>query len=167
MISGAEGWEDIAAFGHSKLEWLRRFIPLKNGVPSHDCIAYVISRLDPKRFTECFIGWAEDVREKTLGEIVAVDGKTARESQNRKRGKNPLHMVSACRAVCPCRARALGDRELPALENGCGAQGGCQPYPQGQRGGYHDNDPSLMPQSVSERVFQTQHQEKMFEGRLG
>jgi predicted transposase YbfD/YdcC len=95
MISGAEGWEDIAAFGHSKLEWLRRFVPFKNGIPSHDCIAYVISRLDPKRFTECFIGWTEDVMEKTLGEVVAVDGKTARGSQNRKHGKSPLHMVSA------------------------------------------------------------------------
>ncbi len=95
MISGAEGWEDIAAFGHSKLEWLKRFVPLKNGVPSHDCIAYVISRLAPKSFSECFMRWAEEVREKTHGEIIAVDGKTARGSQNRKHGKNPLHMVSA------------------------------------------------------------------------
>ena len=95
MISGAEGWEDIAAFGHSKLEWLRRFIPLKNGVPSHDCIAYVISRLSPKNFSECFMKWAEDVREKTHGEVIAVDGKTACGSQKRKHGKNPLHMVSA------------------------------------------------------------------------
>lgn len=55
MISGAEAWEDIAAFGHSKLEWLRRFIPLKNAVPSHDRIAYVISRLSPKNFSECFM----------------------------------------------------------------------------------------------------------------
>jgi predicted transposase YbfD/YdcC len=95
MISGAEGWEDIAAFGRSKLDWLRRFIPLKNGIPSHDCIAYVISRLDPKHFSACFTQWTQDVREVTQGEVIAVDGKTARGSQNRKRGKNPLHMVSA------------------------------------------------------------------------
>ena len=66
-----------------------------------------------------------------------------------------------------CGARALVDRELPALENGRGAQGGCQSYPQGQRGGYHDNDPPPMSKFVSERVFQTQHQEKTFEGCLG
>ena len=95
VISGAEGWEDIAEFGRNKLEWLRRFVPLENGVPSHDCIAYVISRLDPKRFSECFIRWSEGVREKAQGEVIAVDGKTARGSQNRKRAKNPLHMVSA------------------------------------------------------------------------
>ena len=45
IISGAEGWEAIEEFGHEKLSWLRKFVPLKNGVPSHDCIAYVISRL--------------------------------------------------------------------------------------------------------------------------
>jgi len=95
MISGAEGWEDIAAFGRSKLDWLRRFIPLKNGIPSHDCIAYVISRLDPKHFSACFTQWTQEVREVTQGEVIAVDGKTARGSQNRKHGKNPLHMVSA------------------------------------------------------------------------
>jgi len=44
ISSGAEGWQGIVDFGHEKLEWLRRFIPLKNGVPSHDCIAYVFAR---------------------------------------------------------------------------------------------------------------------------
>jgi predicted transposase YbfD/YdcC len=95
VISGAEGWEEIAAFGHSKLEWLRHFVPLKNGVPSHDCIAYVMTRLNSKHFSECFISWVEEVREKVPNEIIAIDGKTARGSQNRKHGKNPLHMVSA------------------------------------------------------------------------
>jgi predicted transposase YbfD/YdcC len=95
MVAGAEGWEAIAEFGQAKLEWLRRFVPLKNGVPSHDCIAYVISRLSPKDFQGCFIRWVEDVRDETQGEIIAVDGKTARGSHDRKNGKGPLHMVSA------------------------------------------------------------------------
>ncbi|MCI0654604.1 MAG: ISAs1 family transposase [Methylococcaceae bacterium] len=87
-ISGAEVWEDIAAFGHSKLEWLRRFVPLINGVPSHDCIAYVISRLEPKGFQSCLIRWAEGVREQTQGEVIAVDGKTARGTRDRVEGEN-------------------------------------------------------------------------------
>jgi predicted transposase YbfD/YdcC len=99
QMAGAEGWEAIAAFGQSKLEWLRRFVPLKNGVPSPDCIAYVISRLSPKDFQKCFIGWVEGMCEQTPGEIVAVDGKTARGSQDRKNGKGPLHMVSAWAAA--------------------------------------------------------------------
>jgi len=94
-VSGAEGWQDIAAFGHEKLRWLRRFIPLKNGVPSHDCIAYVMSRLSPKSFQKCFMDWTREVMEHTQGEVIAVDGKTARRSHDRRQGKNPLHMVSA------------------------------------------------------------------------
>lgn len=95
VVSGAEGWEAIAEFGHAKLDWLRRFIPLKNGVPSHDCIAYVISRLSPEGFRRCFMSWTEGVREKTMGEVIAVDGKTARGSRDRAKNRNPLHMVSA------------------------------------------------------------------------
>lgn len=95
VISGAEGWEDIADFGRNQLDWLRRYIPLKNGVPSHDCIAYVISRLSPKGFQDCFISWTRSVYTQTEGELISVDGKTARGSRDRKNNRNPLHMVSA------------------------------------------------------------------------
>lgn len=95
VISGAEGWEDIADFGRNQLDWLRRFIPLKNGIPSHDCIAYVISRLSPKGFQDCFINWTKAVYTQTEGKLVSVDGKTACGSRDRKNNKNPLHMVSA------------------------------------------------------------------------
>lgn len=94
-LSGAEGWEEIEEFGRSKLDWLRRFVPLKNGVPSHDCIAYVISRLSPEGFRRCFMSWVEAMRKEMPGEVIAIDGKTARGSRDRKRNKNPLHMVSA------------------------------------------------------------------------
>jgi hypothetical protein len=43
VVSGADGWEAIEDFGHEKLDWLRRFAPVRNGVPSHDCIANVVS----------------------------------------------------------------------------------------------------------------------------
>lgn len=94
-LSGAEGWEAIEEFGHNKLDWLRRFVPLKNGVPSHDCLAYVISRLSPKEFQRCFMNWVNAIREELPDEVIAIDGKTARRSHDRKRGQNPLHMVSA------------------------------------------------------------------------
>ena len=94
-LSGAQGWEDIEEFGRNKVDWLRQFVPLKNGVPSHDCISYVLSRLDPKAFRRCFMDWVGAVSEAVPNEVVAVDGKTARRSHDRKRNKNPLHMVSA------------------------------------------------------------------------
>lgn len=95
ICSGAEGWQGIVDFGHEKLDWLRRFIPLKNGVPSHDCIAYVFARISPEDFRSCFMAWVESVREKTEGEVIAIDGKTSRGSKDRQHGKSPLHLVSA------------------------------------------------------------------------
>jgi hypothetical protein len=77
------------------LDWLRRFVPLKNGVPSHDCIAYVISRLAPEGFRRCFMSWVKAMREEMPSEVIVIDGKTARGSRDRKHNKNPLPMVSA------------------------------------------------------------------------
>jgi hypothetical protein len=79
-LSGAEGWEDIEEFGHSKREWLRQFVPLKNGIPSHDCIAYVISRLSPEGFQRGFMNWIEPMQEEIPKEVVAIDGKMPRRS---------------------------------------------------------------------------------------
>lgn len=95
VVSGADGWEAIEDFGYEKLEWLRRFAPFRNGVPSHDCIANVVSRLSPKGFQACLLSWTQAVAQVTGGEIIAVDGKTGRGSRDRARGRLPLHMVSA------------------------------------------------------------------------
>ena len=95
MISGAEGWEAMEEFGKEKLDWLRKFALFANGIPSHDCIASVISRLNSKTFQACFISWTRAVAQATNGEVVAVDGKTSRGSRDRRNGRAALHMVSA------------------------------------------------------------------------
>ena len=95
VVSGADGWEAIEEFGHEKLDWPRRFAPFGNGVPSHDCIANVVSRLSPKGFQACLLAWTREAAQVTDGEVIALDGKTARGSRDRKRGRGPLHMVSA------------------------------------------------------------------------
>ena len=95
VISGAEGWEAIEQFGKDKEGWLKKWIGLENGIPSHDCIARVIARIEPAKMTECFIAWVQDITKLTLGEIVAIDGKTARHSYNRKDNLGAIHMVSA------------------------------------------------------------------------
>jgi predicted transposase YbfD/YdcC len=119
VASGAEGWEAIEQFGREKLEWLRKYVPLKNGVPSHDCIAYVISRLPPKEFQECFMSWTQAVTEETGGEVIAVDGKTSKGSRDRKAHRNPLHMVSAWattnRLVLGQEATAEKSNEITAI----------------------------------------------------
>ena len=55
IISGADGWEAIERFGNSKLDWLRQYIKLENGIPSHDCISWVFSLIPPKKLQECFV----------------------------------------------------------------------------------------------------------------
>src|SRR5918999_1434989 len=95
VASGAEGWEGIAEFGHSSAGVAAAIHSPENGVPSHDCIAYVISRLSPEGCRRCFMRWTEGVGEKTAGEVIAVDGKTARGSRDRAKNRHPLHRVSA------------------------------------------------------------------------
>jgi len=95
VVSGAHGWEAIEEFGRAKLDWLRKFAPFDNGVPSHDCIANVVSRLTPKGFGACFRSWTQAVTSATGGEVIAVDGKSARGSRDRRRARSALHMISA------------------------------------------------------------------------
>lgn len=95
VISGAEGWEAIEEFGKNKQDWLKKWIELENGIPSHDCIARVIARIEPSKMSECFIAWVQSIAELSLGEVVAIDGKTARHSYNGQDKLGAIHMVSA------------------------------------------------------------------------
>jgi predicted transposase YbfD/YdcC len=95
VISGAEGWSGIAQFGQAKLDWFRRFLPFENGIPNEDSIAWIIGRLNVEAFQACFIEWVQGIASEFKGEVIAIDGKTARRSHHRSQGKNPLHMVSA------------------------------------------------------------------------
>ena len=99
VVSGGDGWEAIEDFGRDKLEWLRRFAPFRHGVPSHDGVANVIARLSPKGFQACLLSWTRAIAQVTDGEVIAVDGKTARGSRDRRRGRLPLHMISAWACV--------------------------------------------------------------------
>jgi predicted transposase YbfD/YdcC len=95
VISGAEGWEAIETFGEEKLDWLRKYFPFANGVPSHDCIRMVMISLSPKALQACFVRWVQAVVEVAEGEVVAIDGKTIRRSFDRAEGLGAIHMVSA------------------------------------------------------------------------
>lgn len=95
VLSGAEGWEDIEDFGLAKLTWLKQYLPFENGIPKHDTIARVLSRLDPVAIQDCFISWVKEIAHSVGGDVIAIDGKAARRSFTTKDRKNPLYMVSA------------------------------------------------------------------------
>ncbi|QNT07985.1 ISAs1 family transposase [Marinomonas arctica] len=95
VISGASGWEDIEDFGEAHCLWLQEKGLFPQGVPTHDTIARIISRLNTTQFRQCFIGWAKSVSKRTFGEVIAIDGKTLRSSYNRENRQSAIHMVSA------------------------------------------------------------------------
>lgn len=95
VIAGSEGWEDIEDFGEAHLEWFQSKGLLLQGLPVHDTIARIVSRLDPEAFQTCFCRWMESVSERVDGELIAIDGKVLRSSYNREDRQSTIHMVSA------------------------------------------------------------------------
>lgn len=94
-ICGADNWSDICDFADAKIDWLKTFLDLPNGIPSHDTFGRVFSLIDPQEFEECFFNWIASLAIDVSKEIIAIDGKTLRGSHNRKKGVKPLHLVSA------------------------------------------------------------------------
>ncbi|OIQ77712.1 transposase DDE domain protein [mine drainage metagenome] len=94
MLCGGEDCSDMEEFGRAKEPFLREFLRLKHGVPSHDTFSRVFRLLDPKPFQACFVRFMQRFAEGLEG-VIAVDGKTMRGSLDRAAGKSPLHMVHA------------------------------------------------------------------------
>jgi predicted transposase YbfD/YdcC len=82
-------------FATSKRTWLEKYLSLPNGTPSHDTFTRVFAIVDGDAFVACFLKWVEALEESTDGQLVAIDGKTARATLDRAKGKNPFHIVSA------------------------------------------------------------------------
>jgi predicted transposase YbfD/YdcC len=95
VICGADGWVGIETYGNAKYDWLKTFLALPQGIPSHDTFGRVFARLDPEPLQQCFLRWVRSVSRLTAGEVIAIDGKTARRSYDRGQGKGAIHMVSA------------------------------------------------------------------------
>ena len=95
VICGAEGWVDIELFGKSKLHWLKTFLELPNGIPSHDTFGRVFSLIDAQQFQLAFYEWVLAVNEIIQGQVINIDGKCLRGSDDKQLGKRAIYMVSA------------------------------------------------------------------------
>ena len=95
VIACAESWDDIALYGRNKLPWLKTFLNLPNGIPSHDTFRRVFMLIDSVPFEAAFLSWVGTLVCDFDREVVAIDGKTVRRSFDRGREQNPLRMVSA------------------------------------------------------------------------
>lgn len=105
VLCGANSWQQIADYAESKHDWLKTFLILREGIPSHDTFRRVFCLLDPLAFQKCFSAWMTALMKRQgLTTIpldrpelkpIAIDGKTQRGSARRTVGQSPLHMVSA------------------------------------------------------------------------
>lgn len=93
LLCGGESFYDMEEFGKAKQDWFATFLPLPNGIPSHDTFTRVFSILDPASFQDCFMRWTQSLREAIDREIVAVDGKALRRA--REAGGDIRYIVNA------------------------------------------------------------------------
>ena len=94
VLCGADAWTEVEEFGKARLDWLRTFLTLENGIPSHDTFGRVFAALDTAALQEAFAAWTQSVAGRLEG-VIAIDGKTVRRSHDRAQDKAAIHMVSA------------------------------------------------------------------------
>ena len=94
-VCGANDWVAVETYGKAKYDWLKTFLELPNGIPSHDTFGNVFSVLSPNEFEQCFLNWIQSVCIVTKGQVVPIDGKTLRRSHDKSYNKSAIHMVSA------------------------------------------------------------------------
>jgi predicted transposase YbfD/YdcC len=114
IISGADSWVEVEIFGERKLEWLRQYLELPNGIPSHDTFGRLFARIDPEAFQQGFIGWTKAIQEITQGQVIAFDGKQLRGSHDQGREKRAIYLVSAWASA---NHLVLGQRKVDEKSN--------------------------------------------------
>jgi predicted transposase YbfD/YdcC len=95
VACGADDWCDMATFAHVKLDWLKTFLALPGGAPSHDTFRRVFGLLDRNQFAAHLFRWTQALHKATGGKLIAIDGKTQRRTFATRSGLRALHLVTA------------------------------------------------------------------------
>lgn len=116
-ICGCETWVEFADFGENREDLFREFLSLKNGLPSQDPFSRLFRLLDPEALSSCFGRLLEEIGSDGAG-VIAIDGKTLRQSFDRAAGRSALHVVTAfaseAQLVLAQKAVAEGSNEIIA-----------------------------------------------------
>jgi len=93
ILSGGENFLEMEWYGRIKEDWLKTFLELPNGIPSHDTMNRVFAAIDPHAFLDCFVCWVKGICPELADQTVAIDGKALRHALNE--GDSILYIVSA------------------------------------------------------------------------
>ena len=127
-VCGANQWTQVEMIAQNLQPWLRQFLELKNGIPSHDTYGRVFRLLRPELLAKLMRNWVNSIQEndgvppeneKTAQTQIAIDGKCNRRSHDRADGKKAMHMVSAYATqaglVLTCLEVGEKSNEIPAV----------------------------------------------------
>ena len=94
VLSGADDWYDIEEFAEIREDWLKTFLSLENGIPSHDTFNRFFANMNPTAFEHCFQQWIDSIEGLGKSQLISIDGKTIRGA---KQGGKPssIHLISA------------------------------------------------------------------------
>jgi len=91
-LCGANNWVEVVSMGEALEDWIKKFVLLPFGIPSHDTFGRIFSLICPKAFNKLLEEWVSFIRKHIEGEVVSFDGKTLRGTKN---NGNPLHLLNA------------------------------------------------------------------------
>ena len=111
-LCGVDDWEGVEDFALEEETWLRTFLALPNGIPTHDTFNRIFRMINVGAFNACFLEWVKVLRRKVSQDVVAIDGKTLRGSGDDE--QSPLHLVSAWSVA---NRLVLGQRSLDVESN--------------------------------------------------
>jgi predicted transposase YbfD/YdcC len=95
IICGAQHWNEISEFGLQRIEWLKQFIKLEHGIPSHQTIGRVFALIPADDLLDCFMEWSVSTTQLKKHDLIAIDGKTLRKSSHEASGQKALHLINA------------------------------------------------------------------------
>ena len=115
-VAGCDDLVEVGEWGVEHLEFLRRYLPYRDDIPSHDTLGDVLAAVDAELFKACFAGWVTGLQSRDP-DVIGIDGKTSRRTHARGKGHKPLHLVSAWasrqRLVLGQQATAEKSNEIP------------------------------------------------------
>jgi hypothetical protein len=80
IVCGSDDWVQVELYGRAKFDWIKTFLDLPHGIPSHDTFSRIFARINPDAFESCFRTWMGSLVKGSGGKLVAIEGKSLRRS---------------------------------------------------------------------------------------